>query len=189
MLRNGWKIFNGLKHCSISNRELNGEIWKPPPSEAYKINFDVTIFLDLGRTRFGAIVQNEKGEVMTTMTASGPAVHTSDEAELLACWRGLEFTVDAGFSRLIIEGDNSNVNHAISSSEENTSLFSNLVDDIHHLIRGLLWSEVCCIRRGGNRIAHALAQHAKHTLDEDLYWMEESPPPAMDALYHEILSL
>ena len=170
-------------------QQLNGEIWKPPPSEAYKINFDATIFSNLGRTRFGAIVRNEKGEVMAAMTASGPSMHTSDEAELLACWRGLEFAVDAGFSRLIIEGDNSNVIHAISSSEENNSLFGNVVDDIRHLIRGLLWSEVCCIRRGGNRVAYALAQHAKHTLDEDLYWMEESPPPAMDALYHDILSL
>ena len=53
-------------------QQLNGEVWKPPPSEAYKINFDAAIFSDLGRTRFGAIVWNEKGEVMTAMTASGP---------------------------------------------------------------------------------------------------------------------
>ena len=151
--------------------------------------FYAAIFSDLGRTRFGAIVRNEKGEVMAAMIASGLAVHTSDEAELLACRRALEFVVDAGFSRLIIEGDNSNVIHAISSSKENTSLFSNVVDDIRHFIRGLLWSEVCYIRRDGNRVAHALAQHARHTLDEDLYWMEESPPPAMDALYHDIFSL
>ena len=94
---------------------------------------------------------------MAAMIASGLVVHTSDEAVLLACWRALEFFVDAGFSRLIIEGDNSNVIHAISSSKENTSLFSNVVDDIRHFIWGLLWSEVCYIRRGGNRVAHALA--------------------------------
>ena len=149
-------------------QQLNGEVWKPPPSEAYKINFDAALFSDLGRTGFGAIVRNEKGEVMAAMTACGSAVHTSDEAKLLACWRALEFAMDAGFSRLIIEGDNNNAIHAISSSEENTSLFGNVVDDIRHLIRGLLWSDVCCIRRGGNRVAYALAQHARHTLDEDL---------------------
>ncbi|KAL0011164.1 hypothetical protein SO802_006272 [Lithocarpus litseifolius] len=123
------------------------------------------------------------------MTASGPAVHTSDEAELLACRRAIEFAVDAGFSRLVIEGDNSNVIHAISSSEDNTSLFGNVVEDIRHLIRGLLWSDICCIRRGGNRVAHALAQYARHVLDEDLYWVEDSPPPALDALYHDRLSI
>ena len=126
---------------------------------------------------------------MATMTACGPAVHTSEEAELLACRRALEFAMDANFYRLIIEGDKSNVTHAISSSAENNSLFGNVVDDIRHLIRGLHWFAICCIRRGGNRVAHVLAQHAKFTLDEDLYWMEDSPPPAMDALYHDLLSI
>ena len=72
---------------------------------------------------------------------------------------------------------------------KNTSLFRNVVDDIRHLIRGLQWASVYCIRRGGNRVAHALAQYARHTIDEDLYWMEDSPPLAMDVLYLDILSI
>ena len=155
----------------------------------YKLNYDAALFSDLGRTRFGAAIWNEKGEVMAAMTTCGPAVHTSEEAELLTCRRALEFAVDAWFYRLIIEGDNSNVTHAISSSAENNSLFGNVVDDIRHLLRGLHWSAICCIMRGGNRVAHVLAQHARFTLDEDLYWMEDSPPPTMDALYHDLLSI
>ena len=42
-------------------------------------------------------------------------------------------------------------------------------------MRGLQWVSVCCIRRGGNRVAHVLAQYARNTLDEDVYWMEDSP--------------
>ncbi|XP_050259045.1 uncharacterized protein LOC126704050 [Quercus robur] len=170
-------------------QQPNGEVWQPPPSEAYKLNFDAALFSDLGRIGIGAVIRNEKGEVMAAMTACGSAIYTSEEAELLACRRALEFAVDAGFYKLIIEGDNSNVTHVISSSAENNSLFGNIVDDIRHLIRGLHWSAVCCIRRGENRVAHALAQHARFSLDEDLYWMEDSPPPAMDALYHDILSI
>ena len=64
---------------------------------------------------------------MAAMTASGPMVHTSDEAELLACQRAIEFAVNARFSRMIIKGDNINVVHAISSSMENTSPFGNVV--------------------------------------------------------------
>ena len=55
-----------------------------PLSEAYKLNFDAALFLNLGKIGYGAIVRNEKGEVMTAMIASGPNVHTSEEAELLA---------------------------------------------------------------------------------------------------------
>ena len=71
---------------------------------------------------------------MAAMTTSGPKVSTSDEVELLAYRRAIEFAVDAGFSRLIIEGDNSNVIQAISSPLEKFSLFGNVVDDIRHLI-------------------------------------------------------
>ena len=77
----------------------------------------------MGKTRVGAVIRNEKGEVMAAMTTCGLAVHTSEEAKLLACRRALEFAVDARFYRLIIEGDNSNVTHAISSSTENNSFF------------------------------------------------------------------
>ena len=74
---------------------------------------------------------------MATITSSGLKMNTSDEAKLLACRRAIEFAVDAGFSRLIIEGDNSNVIQAISSPLENFWLFGNIVNDIRHLIRGL----------------------------------------------------
>ena len=92
--------------------------------------------------------------------------------------RAIEFAVDAGFSRLIIEGDDSNVIQAITSPFENFSPFGNVVNDIRHLIWGLQWTRVCCVRRGANKVAHALTQYARNSLDEDLYWMKDSPPPA-----------
>ena len=162
-----------------------GDIWQPPPLEEFKLNFDAAVFSDLGRTGYGAIIRNEKGEVMAAMTASGPMVCNSDEAEFLACRKAIEFGVDAGFSRLIVEGDNINVTRAISSSLENTSPFGNAVDDIRHLLRSLQWVSVGYIRRGGNQVAHVLAQYAKNSLDENVYWMEDSPPPAVEALYRD----
>ena len=87
---------------------------------------------------------------------------------------------------MIIEGDNINVIHAISSSMENTSPFGNVVDDIRHLMRGLQWFNICCIRRGANRVAHTLVQYAINNFDKDIYWMEDSPPLTMDALYNDL---
>ena len=51
----------------------------------YKLNFDVAVFSSLDRSGYGAIIRNDKGEVMVAITASGSKVNTSDEAELLAC--------------------------------------------------------------------------------------------------------
>ena len=33
-------------------------------------------------------------------------------------------------------------------------------------------------------MAHVLAQYARN-LDEDLCWLEDTPPPALAALYHD----
>ena len=49
-------------------------------------------------------------------------------------------------------------------------------------------SSINCIKRGGNMVAHSLARHARAISDE-MYWMKDSPPPAVDALYQEILHM
>ena len=165
------------------------ETWQPPPSSIYKLNFDAAIFADMDRTGVGAIIRNEHGQVMAAMTTTGLKVSSSEEAELLACRRSMEFAVDAGFTKLIIEGDNVNVMQAISSSQINCSLLGYVVDDIHHLVHCLEWARISITRRGGNKVAHAFAQHARNSLDNDVYWMEDSPPPVLEALIQDVLLL
>ena len=94
---------------------------------------------------------------MATMAAKGPSVSSSDEAELLECRKAIQFATDVGFSELVIEGDNVNVMKATSSSVADLSLLGNVVDNVCHLLLGLQWVTMCCIRRGGNMVAHALA--------------------------------
>ena len=94
-----------------------------------------------------------------------------------------------GFSKLIIEGDNVNVMQAISSSANNFSLLGYVVDDIRHLVHCLEWARISITRRGGNKVAHALAQHARNSSDNDVYWIEDSPPSAVEALIQDVLLL
>ena len=163
-----------------------GEVWKPPPALFFKLNFDAAVFLENQRIGFGAIIQNDKGEVMAAMAAVGPPVSSSEEAKLLACRKAVEFATDAGFPELVTEGDNSNVMRAISSSMADLSLLGNVVDDVHHLVFGLNCVNFSYTTRGGNKVAHALAQYAKN-ISEDVFCMEDSPPLAINALYHDSL--
>ena len=169
-------------HLTMSPMEQpSGEVWQPPPSMVYKLNFGATIFLGMEKSGIGAVIRNERGEVMVGMTTIGPRIETSEEAELLACRRSLEFAMDASFTSIMIEGDNINVMQAISSNVANFSFLNHVVDDIRHLMAGLQWVITSKIRRGGNKVAHVLAP--------DLYWLEDSPPPALEALYQDSLLL
>lgn len=92
---------------------------------------------------------------MAAMATRRPPVSCSEEAETLACRRALEFVVDAGLSKLVVEGDNVNVMRVVSSSTMNLSLIGNVIADIHCLLCGLGRVYISCIKRGGNRVAHS----------------------------------
>ena len=132
----------------------------------------------------GSIINTVIVIVMAAMSARGPAVHSSEEGELLACRKAIEFAIDAGFSKLVLEGDNVNVMQAISSQEDNISLPENVVEDIKHLIKGLQWVSIPHTRHSSNKVAHVLAQHARTSI-QDLYWIEDSPPLVIEQLYQD----
>ena len=67
-------------------------------------------------------------------------------------------------------------------------LLGNVVGDIQHLICNLLWVRIDCVRRGGNWVAHVLAQFARN-ITEDMHWMEDVPPIAREALYQMLILL
>ena len=94
----------------------------------------------------------------------------------------MEFALDAGFSDLIVEGDNSNVMRSIISTQLDWSRLGNLYDDIRCLggrMRRVEFWGICCAANG---VAHSLARFARH-LSEDIVWLEDSPPPALETLY------
>ncbi|XP_075665414.1 uncharacterized protein LOC142635084 [Castanea sativa] len=121
----------------VTNTPASKCVWRAPPLEDYKLNFDAGVFLDQQCSGFRAIIRNSNGEVMAGMLAKGPYVHSSDEAEVMACRRAIEFSKDAGFSRLIIEGYSLNVMRALSDPTKNRPLLGHIYDDIKCNLRGM----------------------------------------------------
>ena len=80
----------------------------------YKLNFDGASFDNGAVSGYGAIIRNVNGEVMAALLAKGGAVGDGEEVEVMACCKSLEFAVDAGFTEVILEGDNATVLKMIS---------------------------------------------------------------------------
>ena len=156
--------------------------WNPPPSRFFKLNFDAAVFNDIRASGVGAVIQNELGEVMVSLSARGPQVADSEEAEILACRKALELAIDSGFSELVIEGDNASVMKYIAGPCPRFSHFGHLYEDIHCLVSGLCSTIITCVHREANGVAHSLAKYARN-IDDDIIWMEDTPPPTLEALY------
>ena len=132
--------------------------WKPPPDPVFKLNFDAAIFSDLNVSGVGVIIRNCKGEVMVAMTAKGPPVGGSEEAEILACRRALEFAIDVGFTDLVVEGDNATIMSSLSSSEADQSWLRHIIQDIQWLANGIKLVCFSHVKRGVNSMTHVLAR-------------------------------
>ena len=91
------------------------------------------LFRSIFASGVGVVIRNVGGQVMAAMSLRGPVVSDSEEAEVLACRRALEFAIDAGFANLVVEGDNSNVLWSIVSAQSDWSRLGNIYDDVRCL--------------------------------------------------------
>ena len=73
---------------------------------------------------------------------------------------------------------------AISSSRLFHSRLGHLYADIHCLATGLQVRSVSCVARSANSVAHSLACFA-NCINDEISWLEESPQPALEALYFD----
>ena len=103
---------------------------EPHVGLSYKVNVDTALYTDVRASGFGVVVRNERAEVMASLTAGGPLVQDSEEAEVLACRKALEFAVDAGFMDVVLEGDNLSVMRSISTGSANRSRLGHIYEDI-----------------------------------------------------------
>uniref|UniRef100_A0A7N2N391 RNase H type-1 domain-containing protein n=1 Tax=Quercus lobata TaxID=97700 RepID=A0A7N2N391_QUELO len=159
------------------------ERWKPPTGLNYKVNIDATIFPRQKASGFGVVIRNERGETMAAVSARGPLVQNSKEAEALACRKAVEVAMDLGFRDVTLEGDNISVMSSISSTSINRARLGFVYDDIRCMGRGFRTFHVNHVRRTANTVAHSLADAG--LIEGEMVWLEQDPPPARDALYSD----
>ena len=116
---------------------------------------------------------------MAALAAKGSVVRDSEEVEVLACRKALEFAIDAGFMEIILEGDGAVVMQTVSQAQPNLSRLGLIYENIWCLAAGFRSISINCVRCTANSVAHALAR----LIDDDIVWMEEDPPLVVDALY------
>ena len=69
-----------------------------------------------------------------------------------------------------------------------SSWVGHILQDVICLLNDFRWSQVNFAKRSANTVAHLLARHAKDVL-HDVIWLEDSPPPVVQALYQDSISI
>ncbi|KAL0014321.1 hypothetical protein SO802_001390 [Lithocarpus litseifolius] len=99
---------------------------------------------------------------MASLSAKGPPVTCSEEAEILACRRTVVFAMECGFSEVVVEGDNQSVMSALALRKSLSSRVGRIIQDVLCVLNCLHWSQVQCTRMSANTAAHALARYAQY---------------------------
>ena len=85
------------------------QTWQPLQGTFFKLNFNEASFDNGVVSGYGAVIRNVNGVLMAALLTKGDAVGDSEEVEVMACRKALELTVDVGFTKVILEGDNATV--------------------------------------------------------------------------------
>ena len=81
-----------------------------------------------------------------------------------------------------MERDTVKLMKTIMSSKANYSRLGHIYKDIGYMVLNLQAFFVSCVKRSANSAAHSLARYARQ-VDDEVVWLEESPPPILETLY------
>ena len=76
-----------------------------PEAHNYKLNFDGATFAEDGIAGIGAVIRNDAGLVMASLSQRIPLPASVIEVEALAARRAMEFALELGFDNVTLEGD------------------------------------------------------------------------------------
>ena len=84
------------------------------------------------------------------------------ELETLAVAKALQFAIDLGLSKVILEGDSEIVINVSNENSQSLASFGLLIRDVKNTANYIQCISFSHVHRDGNCIAHNLARYARH---------------------------
>ena len=113
--------------------------------------------------------------VMASLTQQLPLPSTVLEVEDLEARRVLEFALELGFDRVILEGDCKILIKALQSMKKSIAQVGHIAKDVQHLASLFITSNFVHVCRTCNSVARSLARQAI-LCPHILVWVEDVPP-------------
>ena len=91
-----------IDHCTNGMSTYKLATFRQP---LYKLNFDGALFDSEQCAGWGVLIRNEAGQVVASLSERALLPFTAIEVEAMAARRALVLALEAGFDRVILEGD------------------------------------------------------------------------------------
>ncbi|XP_075649932.1 uncharacterized protein LOC142620454 [Castanea sativa] len=153
--------------------------WTPPNLHHAKINFDATLFKDLGSVGIGIVVRSFNGLVSAALSQRIPLPFSAAMVEALACRRAMEFAKEVATLDFIFEGDAEVLIKAICKEDVSNPKCGHVIEDILVLAREFHFCSFSYVERSGNQVAHHLARCSKSGCELQVWFdtvLEEIAP-------------
>ncbi|XP_075655215.1 uncharacterized protein LOC142625444 [Castanea sativa] len=134
--------------------------WSRPPVGAFKVNYDAAWFENLGCACIRVAIRDSDGEMIAALSQRISLPFSVEMAEALAARRALLFAQELSLSKVVMEGNCLRVVSALNSSGCCNTLYGNVVEETRRQAGLFHFCSFSHVRRGGNKLAHALARRA-----------------------------
>ncbi|PRQ40144.1 putative ribonuclease H-like domain, reverse transcriptase zinc-binding domain-containing protein [Rosa chinensis] len=162
------------------------EHWVKPLFPYLKLNVDGAVDLKAGLSGLGAMLRNDRGEMMLAVSKGMQGRFTPKATELFAAILGLQACIEAGFqSSLMLEMDALEVIRDLPEEEDNMSMEGVLIEEVK--IFFCFFSSVICTytSRNCNQVAHILVRKAL-LFPAFQAWVEDGPHWLSEVLISDV---
>ncbi|KAL6217594.1 hypothetical protein ACLB2K_010811 [Fragaria x ananassa] len=163
-----FKQANKIKGLHKVNRECN---WEPPCEGVYKLNTDGAVNLKNGRRGHGAVIRNEKGELMRASAQQVVGTFSPLVTELMALKAGLCFAIDLRTLPMVVALDCTEAVRLINASDTCIAGEGFLVEEVKSLLKCCSASCVTFKPRECNKVSHGLAKFILYE-NENMFCIE-----------------
>ena len=112
---------------------------------------------------------------MASLSQQVPLLTTVAQIEAMAARKAIEFALEIGLTKVIIEGNLDTIYRELNSTDSSLAMHSHVIQDIKFLVPSFVSYSFTHIHRQGNNVAHALARQAINSPNL-IVQMEDVPP-------------